>query len=74
MFKNAKNVNIIKYNTEKLHLLEILKGLWQEISINIIWLLPKSNNKDAIVVIVDQFTQMIRLKAITTVVSLEEVA
>ena len=36
MFKNAKNVNIIKYNTEKLHLLEILKGLWQEISINII--------------------------------------
>ena len=37
----------------ELHLLEILKELWQEISINIIELLLRSNKKDAIVVIVD---------------------
>jgi len=38
---------------EKLHLLEISEEPWQEISINIIGPLPKSNDKDIIVVIVD---------------------
>ena len=33
--------------------------LWQEISINTIGLLSKSNKMDAIVVIVDRFTKMI---------------
>ena len=39
--------------TRELHLLEILERLWQEISINIIRLLPKSNDKNTIVVIVN---------------------
>jgi len=55
----------------ELHLLEIPQGLWQEISIDIIGLLPKSNRMDAIVIIVDQFTKMICLKATITNVSLE---
>ena len=38
---------------EKLHLLETPEELWQEISINIIKPLPKSNEKNVIVVIVD---------------------
>jgi len=54
--------------------LEIPRGLWQEISINIIGLLPKSNGMDTIVVIVDQFTKMIRLKATTTNVSSKGIA
>jgi len=58
----------------ELHLLEILKELWQEISINIIELLLRSNRKDAIVVIVDWFTKMIQLKATTTNISLEKIA
>ena len=37
----------------ELHPLEISQELWQEISINIIGPLSKSNNKDTIVVIVD---------------------
>jgi len=37
----------------KLHLLETLEQLWQEISIDIIGPLPRSKDKDAIVVIVD---------------------
>jgi len=45
------------------HLLEILERLWQEISINIIRPLSKSNGQDIIMVIVDQFIKMIRLKA-----------
>jgi len=36
--------------------------------------LPKSNEMDAIVVIVDRFTKMIRLKAIKTNISLEGIA
>jgi len=40
--------------------LEILQGPWQEISIDIIGPLPKSNGNDAIVLIVDRFTKMIR--------------
>jgi len=37
----------------ELYLLEIPQGLWQEISIDIIRPLPKSNGMDAIIVIVD---------------------
>ena len=58
----------------ELHPLDILKESWQEISIDIIGPLPRSNGKDAIVVIVDQFTKMIKLKATTTVVLSEEIA
>ena len=57
----------------ELYLLEILDRLQQEISINIIGPLPKSNNKNVIMVIVDQFLKIIRLKAINTIVSLEEI-
>ena len=59
--------------TRELYPLEMPKGPWQKISINIIRLLPRSNGKNAIVVIVNQFTKMIQLKAITTSVSLEEI-
>jgi len=54
--------------------LEISEGPWQEISINIIEPLPRSNEMDTIVVIVDWFTKMIRLKATTTNVSSEGIA
>ena len=54
--------------------LEIPEELWQEISINIIRPLSRSKDKDTIVVIVDQFTKMIRLKATTIIVSSEEIA
>ena len=54
--------------------MEIPQGPWQEISIDIISPLPKSNRKDAIVVIVDRFTKMIRLKVIMMNVSSEEIA
>jgi len=54
--------------------LEISQGPWQEISIDIIGLLPRSNRMDTIMVIVDQFTKMIRLKATTTNISLEGIA
>ena len=57
----------------KLYLLETSKRLWQDISIDIIGPLPKSNNKDTIVVIVDQFTKMIRLKATTMTVLSEDI-
>ena len=59
---------------EKLHLLETPEELWQEISINIIKPLPKSNEKNVIVVIVDQFTKIIKLKATTVIVLSEEIA
>ena len=55
----------------ELYLLKIPEGLWQEINIDIIGPLSKSNNKDVIVIIVDQFTKMIRLKATITVVLLD---
>ena len=58
-FKCQQNkVQHIK-KTRELHPLKILEGSWQEISINIIGLLPKSNKKDAIIVIVDQFTKIV---------------
>ena len=55
----------------ELHPLEIPKGPWQEISINMIGLLPSSNRMDAILVIVDRFMKMIRLKATMTNISSE---
>ena len=58
----------------ELYSLETPEGLWQEISINIIGLLPKSNDKDVIVVIVDQFTKIIRPKATTIVVLSKDIA
>ena len=58
----------------ELHPLEIPEGPWQEISIDMIGPLPSSNGKDAILVIVDRFTKMIRLKAITMNISSEGIA
>jgi len=54
--------------------LKIPQGPWQEISIDIIGPLPKSNGMDVIVIIVDRFTKMIRLKATTMNVSSEGIA
>ena len=56
---------------EELHPLEIPKGPWQEISINMIGPLPSSKGMDAILVIVDRFTKMIKLKAMTMNISSE---
>ena len=53
--------------------LDKLEGFWQKISINIIGPLLKSNGLDAIVVIVDWFMKIIRLKVTTTAVSLENI-
>jgi len=58
----------------ELHPLKTLEGPWQEISIDIIGPLPKFNEKDTIVVIVDRFTKMVRLKATMTNISLEKIA
>ena len=46
----------------ELHSLGTPQELWQEISINIIGPLSKSNNKNTIVIIVDQFTNTILLQ------------
>jgi len=59
---------------KELHSLEIPRGPWQKISINIIRPLSRSNNKDAIVVIVIQFTKIIRLRATMTAVLLKKIA
>jgi len=53
--------------------LEISGGLWQEISINIIRSLPQSKEKNAIVIIMDEFTKMIQLKATTITVLSQEI-
>ena len=58
----------------KLHPLEIPEGPWQDISIDMIGPLSKSNEMDAILVIMDRFTKIIRLKAIMTNISSEGVA
>ena len=50
------------------------KTLWEEISINVIGPLPKSENKDAILIVVDQFSKMIRLMATMTSIFSSEVA
>ena len=73
-FKCQQNKVQHQKKAGELHPLEIPQGLWQEISIDIIGLLPKSNGMDAIVVIVDQFMKMIRLKATMTNVSSEGIA
>ena len=51
--------------------MEIPQGPWQEISIDIIRPLPKSNKMDVIVVIIDRFMKMIHLKTTTINVSSE---
>ena len=58
----------------ELHPLEISEEPWQDISIDMIGPLPRSNKMDAILVIMNRFTKMIRLKATTTNISSEEVA
>jgi len=72
-FKYQQNKVQHQRKAGELHLLEISQGPWQEISIDIIGPLPKSNGMDAILVIVDRFTKMIRLKATTMNISLEEI-
>ena len=68
--------NKVQYmkRARELHPLETLEGLWQEISIDVVGPLLKLNDKDTVVVVVDQFTKMIRLKVTTTAVSLENIA
>jgi len=58
----------------ELHPLEIPNRPWQDISIDIIGPLPNSNGKDAILVIVNRFTKMIRLKATIMSISSEGIA
>ena len=52
-FKCQQNKVQYMKKARELHLLKIPEEPWQEISINIIGPLPKSNKKDAIVIIVD---------------------
>ena len=58
---------------EKSYLLKTSQEPWQEISINIVEPLPRLNDKNAIVVIVDWFTKIIRLKATIIAVLLKEI-
>ena len=73
-FKCQQNKVQHQKKAGELHLLEIPQGPWQEISIDIIRPLPKSNGMDVIVVIVDRFTKIVRLKVTTTNVSSEGIA
>ena len=68
--------NKVQYQRKagELHPLEIPEGPWQDISINMIGPLLRSNEMDAILVIVDRFTKMIRLKAMTTNILSEGIA
>ena len=59
---------------EEIPILEVIAGKGQEISINIIGPLPKSNRMDVIVVIVDRFIKMIRLKTIMMNIFSESIA
>ena len=59
---------------DELHPLEIPKGPWQEISIDMIGPLPNSNGMNAILFIMDRFMKMIRLKAMTMDISSEGIA
>ena len=52
----------------------IPEALWQEISIDMIGPLPKSDNHDAILVIVDRFTKMIHLIPSNTSLTSSELA
>jgi len=58
----------------ELYLLEISQRPWQEISIDIIGPLSRLNGIDAIVVIVNQFTKMIRLRTTTMNILSEGIA
>jgi len=58
----------------ELHLLETSQRLWQKISINIIGPLLRSNDKDAIIVILDQSKNIIRLRVTTIAILSEEIA
>jgi len=73
-FKCQQNKVQHQRKAGELYLSEIPKGPWQEISIDIIGPLPKSNGIDAIMVIVDQFIKMIRLKATITNISSKKIA
>jgi len=55
----------------ELHPLEIPQESWQDISIDIIGSLPRSNRMNAIMVIVDRFMKMIWLKVTTMNISSE---
>ena len=70
-FKYQQNKVQYQRKARELHPLEILQELWQEISIDIIGPLPKSNGMDTILVIVDWFIKMIHLKATMTNISSE---
>ena len=59
---------------EKLYLLKTPQEPWQEISIKIVEPLLGLDDKDTIMVIVDWFIKIIRLKAIMTAVSSKEIA
>ena len=52
-FKCQQNKVQHMKKARELHLLKIPEGPWKEISIDVIGPLPKSNEKDVIVVIVD---------------------
>ena len=67
--------NKVQYQQKagELHPLEIPKGPWQEISIDMIGPLQSLKGMDAILVIVDRFMKMIRLKATTMNISSEEI-
>jgi len=57
-----------------LHPLPTPKIPWEEISIDIIGPLPRSEDKDTILVVVDRFSKIIRLMATTTSISSSKVA
>ena len=57
-----------------LHPLPTSKTPWEEISIDVIGPLSRSEDKDATLVVVDRFSKMIRLMATTTSISSSEVA
>ena len=73
-FKYQQNKVQHQKKAGELHLLEIPQGPWQEIIINIISLLPKSNGKDTIVIIINRFTKIIRLKVTMINIFSEEIA
>ena len=58
-FKCQQNKVQHQRKTGELHPLEIPQGPWQEISIDIIRPLSRSNGMDAIVVIINRFIKMI---------------
>jgi len=73
-FKCQQNKVQHMKKVRELHPLKTPEEPWQEISIDVIGPLPKSNKKNAIIVIVNQFMKMVQLKATTTNISLEEIA